>query len=144
LDENKNGYILLKDRGCIKMIKEEIKSNYLRVITDNKIVKKYKIPLDIEDICGNIKIIIHYLSNVNYGLKIKIFKENHEIFSGEVEGFFFRKVIIGNVFDAQLIILVEFYEEGFRKDLMVKIESMNFVSVDFNNENICRGEYYGD
>lgn len=127
------------------MIKEEIKSNYLRVITDNKIVKKYKIPLDIEDICGNIKITIHYLSNVNYGLKIKIFKENHEIFSGEVEGFFFRKdIIIGNVFDSQLIILVEFYEEGFRKDLMVKIESMNFVSVDFNNENICRGEYYGD
>lgn len=126
------------------MIKEEIKSNYLRVITDNEIIKKYKIPLDIEDICGNIKITIHYLSNVNYGLKIKIFKENHEIFLGEVEGFFFRKVIIGNVFDAQLIILVEFYEEGFRKDLMINIESMNFVSVDFNNENICRGEYYGD
>ena len=111
---------------------------------DNEIIKKYKIPLDIEDISGNIKITIHYLSNVNYGLKIKILKESHEIFSGEVEGFFFRKVIIGNVFDAQLIILVEFYEEGFRKDLMINIESMNFVSVDFNNENICRGEYYGD
>ena len=32
----------------------------------------------------------------------------------------------------------------FRKDLMIKIESMNFVSVDFNNEDIFRGEYYGD
>ena len=125
------------------MIKEEIKSNYLRVITDNETIKEYRIPLDM-DIYGNIKIKIHYLSNVNYGIKIKVFKENHEIFSGEVEGFFFRKVIIGNVFDAQLIILVEFYEEGFRKDLMINIESMNFVSVDFNNENICRGEYYGD
>lgn len=123
---------------------EEIKSNYLRVITDNEIIKEYRIPLDIEDICGNIKITIHYLSNVKYGLKIKILKKNHEIFSGEVEGFFFRKVIIGNVFDAQLIILVEFYEEYFRKDLMIKIESMNFVSVDFNNEDIFRGEYYGD
>ena len=125
------------------MIKEKIKSNYLRVITDNEIIKEYRIPLDIEDISGNIKITIHYLSNVNYGLKIKILKESHEIFSGEVEGFFFRKVIIGNVFDAQLIILVEFYEEGFRKDLMIKIESINFVSVDFNNEDICsRGEHY--
>ena len=56
------------------MIKEEIKSNHLRVITDNEIIKKYKIPLDIEDISGNIKITIHYLSNVKYGLKIKILK----------------------------------------------------------------------
>lgn len=127
------------------MIKEEIKSNYLRVITDNKIVKKYKIPLDIEDISGNIKITINYLSNVKYGLKIKILKKNHEIFSGEVEGFFFRKdIITGNIFDGELILLVEFYEEYFRKDLMIKIESMNFVSVDFNNEDIFRGEYYGD
>ena len=102
------------------MIKEEIKSNYLRVITDNEIIKEYRIPLDIEDISGNIKITINYLSNVKYGLKIKILKKNHEIFSGEVEGFFFRK------------------------DLMIKIESMNFVSVDFNNEDIFRGEYYGD
>ena len=123
------------------MIKEKIKSNYLRVITDNEIIKEYRIPLYIEDISGNIT--INYLSNVKYGLKIKILKESHEIFSGEVEGFFFRKVIIGNVFDAQLIILVEFYEEGFRKDLMIKIESMNFVSVNFNNEDICsRGEHY--
>ena len=129
-----------KDRGCRKMMKEKIKSNYLRVITDNETIKEYRIPLDM-DIYGNIKIKIHYLSNVNYGIKIKVFKENHEIFSGEVEGFFFRKVIIGNVFDAQLIILVEFYEEGFRKDLMINIESMNFVSVDFNNKNICGGYY---
>ena len=46
------------------MIKEEIKSNYLRVITDNEIIKEYRIPLDIEDISGNIKITINYLSNV--------------------------------------------------------------------------------
>lgn len=124
---------------------EEIKSNYLRVITDNKIIKEYRIPLDIEDISGNIKITINYLSNVKYGLKIKILKKNHEIFSGEVEGFFFRKdIITGNIFDGELILLVEFYEEYFRKDLMIKIESMNFVSVDFNNEDIFRGEYYGD
>ena len=72
-------------------------------------------------------------------------KKNHEIFSGEVEGFFFRKdIITGNIFDGELILLVEFYEEYFRKDLMIKIESMNFVSVDFNNEDIFRGEYYGD
>lgn len=127
------------------MIKEEIKSNYLRVITDNEIIKEYRIPLDIEDISGNIKITINYLSNVKYGLKIKILKKNHEIFSGEVEGFFFRKdIITGNIFDGELILLVEFYEEYFRKDLMIKIESMNFVSVDFNNEDIFRGEYYGD
>ena len=127
------------------MIKEEIKSNYLRVITDNEIIKEYRIPLDIEDISGNIRITINYLSNVKYGLKIKILKKNHEIFSGEVEGFFFRKdIITGNIFDGELILLVEFYEEYFRKDLMIKIESMNFVSVDFNNENIFRGEYYGD
>ena len=90
------------------------------------------------------KIKIHYLSNVNYGIKIKIFKENHEIFSGEVEGFFFRKdIITGNIFDGELILLVEFYEKDFRKDLMIKIESMNFVSVNFNNEDICsRGEHY--
>ena len=127
------------------MIKEEIKSNYLRVITDNEIIKEYRIPLDIEDISGNIKITINYLSNVKYGLKIKILKKNHEIFSGEVEGFFFKKdIITGNIFDGELILLVEFYEEYFRKDLMIKIESMNFVSVDFNNEDIFRGEYYGD
>ena len=127
------------------MIKEEIKSNYLRVITDNEIIKEYRIPLDIEDISGNIKITINYLSNVKYGLKIKILKKNHEIFSGEVEGFFFRKdIITGNIFDGELVLLVEFYEEYFRKDLMIKIESMNFVSVDFNNEDIFRGEYYGD
>ena len=127
------------------MIKEEIKSNYLRVITDNEIIKEYRIPLDIEDISGNIKITINYLSSVKYGLKIKILKKNHEIFSGEVEGFFFRKdIITGNIFDGELILLVEFYEEYFRKDLMIKIESMNFVSVDFNNEDIFRGEYYGD
>ena len=126
------------------MIKEEIKSNYLRVITDNEIIKEYRIPLDIEDISGNIKITINYLSNVKYGLKIKILKKNHEIFSGEVEGFFFRKdIITGNIFDGELILLVEFYEEYFRKDLMIKIESMNFVSVNFNNEDICsRGEHY--
>ena len=124
---------------------EEIKSNYLRVITDNEIIKEYRIPLDIEDISGNIKITINYLSNVKYGLKTKILKKNHEIFSGEVEGFFFRKdIITGNIFDGELILLVEFYEEYFRKDLMIKIESMNFVSVDFNNEDIFRGEYYGD
>ena len=124
---------------------EEIKSNYLRVITDNEIIKEYRIPLDIEDISGNIKITINYLSNVKYGLKIKILKKNHEIFSGEVEGFFFRKdIITGNIFDGELVLLVEFYEEYFRKDLMIKIESMNFVSVDFNNEDIFRGEYYGD
>lgn len=124
---------------------EEIKSNYLRVITDNEIIKEYRIPLDIEDISGNIKITINYLSNVKYGLKIKILKKNHEIFSGEVKGFFFRKdIITGNIFDGELILLVEFYEEYFRKDLMIKIESMNFVSVDFNNEDIFRGEYYGD
>ena len=64
-----------KDRGCRKMINEEIKSNYLRVITDNEIIKEYRIPLDIEeDISGNIKITINYLSNVKYGLKIKILK----------------------------------------------------------------------
>ena len=52
-----------KDRGCRKMINEEIKSNYLRVITDNEIIKEYRIPLDIEeDISGNIKITINYLS----------------------------------------------------------------------------------
>lgn len=133
-----------KDRGCRKMINEKIKSNYLRVITDNEIIKEYRIPLDIEDISGNIKIKIHYLSNVNYGLKIKILKGNHEIFSGEVEGFFFRKdIITGNIFDGELILLVEFYEEYFKKDLMIKIESFNFASVNFNNEDICsRGEHY--
>lgn len=126
------------------MIKEEIKSNYLRVITNNEIIKEYRIPLDIEDISGNIKITINYLSNVKYGLKIKILKESHEIFSGEVEGFFFRKdIITGNIFDGELILLVEFYGEDFTKDLMIKIESMNFVSVNFNNEDICsRGEHY--
>ena len=56
------------------MIKEEIKSNYLRVITDNEIIKEYRIPLDIEDISGNIRITINYLSNVKYGLKKKIMK----------------------------------------------------------------------
>ena len=134
-----------KDRGCRKMINEEIKSNYLRVITDNEIIKEYRIPLDIEeDISGNIKITINYLSNVKYGLKIKILKGSHEIFSGEVEGFFFKKdVITGNIFDGELILLVEFYEKDFRKDLMIKIESFNFVSVNFNNEDICsRGEHY--
>ena len=132
-----------KDRGCRKMMKEKIKSNYLRVITDNETIKEYRIPLNI-DIYGNIKIKIHYLSNVNYGIKIKIFKENHEIFSGEVEGFFFRKdIITGNMFDGELILLVEFCEEDFKKDLMIKIESFNFVSVNFNNEDICsRGEHY--
>lgn len=135
-----------KDRGCRKMINEEIKSNYLRVITDNEIIKEYRIPLDIEeDISGNIKITINYLSNVKYGLKIKILKGSHEIFSGEVEGFFFKKdIITGNIFDGELILLVEFYEKDFKKDLMIKIESFNFVSVDFNNENICRGDYYGN
>ena len=57
--------------------------------------------------------------------------------------YFQEKQKDGNIFDGELILLVEFYEEYFRKDLMIKIESMNFVSV-FNNENICRGEYYGD
>lgn len=132
-----------KDRGCRKMMKEKIKSNYLRVITDNETIKEYRIPLDM-DIYGNIKIKIHYLLNVKYGLKIKILKGSHEIFSGEVEGFFFRKdIITGNIFDGELILLVEFYEKDFRKDLMIKIESMNFVSVNFNNEDICsRGEHY--
>ena len=32
-----------KDRGCRKMINEEIKSNYLRIITDNEIIKEYRI-----------------------------------------------------------------------------------------------------
>lgn len=125
------------------MMKEKIKSNYLRVITDNETIKEYRIPLDM-DIYGNIKITIHYLSNVSNGIKIKILKENHEIFSGEVEGFFFRKdIITGNIFDGELILLVEFYGEDFTKDLMIKIESMNFVSVNFNNEDICsRGEHY--
>lgn len=79
---------------------EEIKSNYLRVITDNEIINEYRIPLDIEDVSGNI-------------------------------------------LDSELVILVEFYEEGFKKDLMIKIESFNFASVNFNNEDICsRGEHY--
>lgn len=132
-----------KDRGCRKMMKEKIKSNYLRVITDNETIKEYRIPLDM-DIYRNIKITINYLSNVKYGLKIKILKGSHEIFSGEVEGFFFKKdIITGNIFDGELILLVEFYEKNFRKDLMIKIESFNFVSVNFNNEDICsRGEHY--
>lgn len=132
-----------KDRGCRKMMKEKIKSNYLRVITDNETIKEYRIPLDM-DIYRNIKITINYLSNVKYGLKIKILKGSHEIFSGEVEGFFFKKdIITGNIFDGELILLVEFYEKDFRKDLMIKIESFNFVSVNFNNEDICsRGEHY--